>query len=437
MTNDQSLMTNAGNAGLGYPDILRALNIGNRAFSTSTLSSTSAPVSGLPSDPAEWTKVVELADQHMVAALLYHQLEGSDEWAGIPAQVRERLRLAYYLNADRNIRRFHQLRPLLLSLRRAGIPVIVLKGACLAELAYGNVALRPMSDADLLVPKQALEQARAVLSRAGCAHASADIETECRIAHQLGVFDKDGLTVEVHWTIERPVSPFTIDARGLWDRARKARVADVEVLVLCPEDLLLHLCLHTVYHHALAIGLLAFCDIARLIEHYRSELDWSLLASRARDWGAAKYAALALWLSRDLIGAEVPEDILDQLVPGGIDPGLLETARECILTHTSCRKGSARPLHDVFGPGSLSDRMAVFWRKLLPPADVLAATYRSMPGSAGPPRRRALWLQHIVRSCWTYLLRPRLARLKLSGGGQGPEKTLADWLSRAESPEPD
>ncbi|MFO7674790.1 MAG: nucleotidyltransferase family protein [bacterium] len=380
--------------------------------------------------PADWAAVADLAERHQVAALLYRRLEAGDRPEPVPADARARLRRAYYRTADRNIRRFRQLGPVLCGLRSAGIPVVVLKGALLAELVYGNIALRPMGDADLLVPRAELARARALLVEAGWANAAGDIETACRTYPDLGVFDKQGLWVEVHWTIEQPASPFRIDPAGLWERARPARVAGVEVRTLCPEDLLLHLCLHAGYHHEFAAGLLPFCDIARVIERFRAELDWPGLARTARDWGAGRYAGLGLELARVLLRARVPADALAELVPGGFDPAVVETARECVMAFSSCRQGAARPLRALVGTGSVGDRFGVFRRRLWPSRESLAAVYRGLPGAESPGRLRARWFGHLARSGWCYLVRPRLARLGLTGRGPDRTAALADWLDR-------
>ena len=136
----------------------------------------------------DWPSVAELARRHSLEPLLYHRLEREQKLSRVPAPEREQLRKAYYLNADRNIRRYHQLQPVLAALRDRGIPVILLKGACLAEIVYRNIALRPMRDVDLLVPKTELARARTALLEYGCAHKPDDIDTFTRISHQLGVF---------------------------------------------------------------------------------------------------------------------------------------------------------------------------------------------------------------------------------------------------------
>src|SRR4029077_8591239 len=105
------------------------------------------------SAPLDWDRVAEIAWQHRVAPLLYRALR-DDGQLGVPKPVLERLERAYLATAARNSLLFRALRDILEALRAADVPVIVLKGAVLAETAYRERALRPMNDIDLLVREQ-------------------------------------------------------------------------------------------------------------------------------------------------------------------------------------------------------------------------------------------------------------------------------------------
>lgn len=124
------------------------------------------PPSGNHRQPAyDWNEVVDAAAYHNLSPLLFKRLKQGGTWTCVPADAWERLRLAYFASANRNRRLYLQLRPLLAGLRTAGIPVIVLKGAYLAEAVYGDIALRPMGDVDLLVPSADLPGARQSCSK--------------------------------------------------------------------------------------------------------------------------------------------------------------------------------------------------------------------------------------------------------------------------------
>lgn len=111
----------------------------------------------------------------------------------------------------------------------------------------------------------------------------------------------------------------------LWARAVTARVAGIDALVLTPEDLVLHLCIHLTNH------LYAFCaracgDLAETIREYRASLSWDLVAERAVRWRCRRGVYLALRLAHDAVGADVPDTALRSLTPNGFDEGILAVA---------------------------------------------------------------------------------------------------------------
>jgi hypothetical protein len=339
-----------------------------------------------------------------VAPLLFKRLKESDARDCVPADVWKRLRHAYFASGDRNTRLCRELRTVLQRLRGSGVKVIVLKGAFLAEAVYGDVALRPMCDTDILVPRADLAKAESILLDMGGAH----VRRPGRAApapgvqgvdtgpghgirrHALPVLIRD-LAIELHWTIVSPTGPFRIDTAAIWDRAHAGTVAGVEVLSLSPEDLLLHLCLHFCYQDGCA-ELRHLCDIAETIHRFRDGLDWPLVTHSAREWDALRYAGLSLQLARNLLGAPVPEDTLNQLVPGDIDARLLKKAKECVLAHEKYDNWSLLPFPNRLGgrwtlarAKALSD--TVFLRR-----DEMALRYPRARDS------RHLWPYYILRS---------------------------------------
>src|SRR5207249_11280527 len=83
-------------------------------------------------DPGiRWTAIGTVAAHHGVAPLVYRGLRTLDDVGALlePAvQSRDRCRALYVQNVARNAYRFAELERVLGPLRRAGIPVILLKG---------------------------------------------------------------------------------------------------------------------------------------------------------------------------------------------------------------------------------------------------------------------------------------------------------------------
>lgn len=84
---------------------------------------------------------------------------------------------------------------------------------------------------------------------------------------------KQGFRSRTRWDVLSRPYPFKLDVADLWARARPARIAEAETWTLCPEDLLLHLCLHATFHRKFVqehVGLRPFCDIAESLSEKRS-----------------------------------------------------------------------------------------------------------------------------------------------------------------------
>jgi hypothetical protein len=369
-----------------------------------------------------------MADYHRLAPLLFKRLKENEARACVPTDAWERLRLAYFASADRNRRFYLQLRPLLAGLRTAGIPVIVLKGAYLAEAVYGDVALRPMGDVDLMVRSADLPRAQAILLDMADVHEQPqDIESLRRKTHHLPRALIRGLTIEIHWAVASPTGPFRVDAAGLWDRARPATTAGVEVLALSPEDLLVHLCLHFSRQHGLA-WLRLLCDTAETILRFRGEMDWMRVTDRAGEWGASRYVGLTLHLARSMLGTEVPGDVLERLVPGGPGKRILETARECLLAETDyLRSGS---LVDRWGAMPIGGKAKLSSERVFLSREEMAVRYPASRETKHFWFYYVLRLRDVTRTLVADVLRRGVPTAR--SGIEGRNAALANWLESEE-----
>jgi hypothetical protein len=105
------------------------------------------------------------------------------------------------------------------------------------------------------------------------------------------------LPVDLHWRIA-PRRRLAIDADALWQEARPARLADVEVSTLSPEATLIHLALHATTCSFAAFRLLHLCDVAWAV--HRSAHDPERLRQLAERWGARQHLGVVLEMARRL-----------------------------------------------------------------------------------------------------------------------------------------
>lgn len=282
---------------------------------------------------AQWSWLVEEVTRHELRSLTYRLL-ADDTTLGAPAPILETLRPQYVQNAIRNAHLFRHTSQLAKALSARGIPVMLLKGMHLARYLYAEPALRSMADVDIMVPRDRLAEAERVFLDHGYGPTPRpDLEEFCKWSNHLAKLTKpDAPVFEVHWSIERPTSPFRIDLEGLWARSRDATLDGAPVKLLSPEDLVLHLALHGSYHHRFdRSALKGMLDIHTAVVRHASDFDWSALTGRAAEWGASGFLYSTLRLTSEILGTPVPEAVLRQLPRQREDEDVIEVARRYIL----------------------------------------------------------------------------------------------------------
>jgi hypothetical protein len=258
-----------------------------------------------------WDDLLHKSALHNVTPFLYHRLTTFHPDVQIPANVLRKLRNSYLYNAGRNMRLYNELGRVLGIMQQHCIPVIALKGAHLASAVYRNISLRPMGDIDLLVKQIDLLMVHDILAEQG--YVSSKEETGCSQEHLPSYKNKDSIVIEIHFNIVPPPFSDRVDVEKLFARAQTCFIEGIELLSLCPEDLLLHLCMHASYDHGFDNGIMPLFDISTTIEHYAGDLDWEQVLSRGKEWGVSKCIYLSLFLAKKFAGAAIPEQIMKDL----------------------------------------------------------------------------------------------------------------------------
>jgi hypothetical protein len=317
------------------------------------------------------------ASDNGIAPLLYHRLTTVSGAPAVPPEVLGRLRGAALQSAAQSLQNRRELGQVLQALRRQRIAVIVLKGSHLGPLVYENPALRTMCDIDLLVGREDLTPAAGVLQDLGLVpqHKNVEMVDYARHHHLRPMARPGGIRVEIHWNIAPPDAPFAVDLPGLWARAQPVELAGVPALVLAPEDLVLHLCLHVSFGHGFRFGLRTAWDILEVARHHREALDWDVIAQRAQQWGVARYVYLTLRLARELVGVEIPPAVLARLQPPGFTADVVRWATTCVFT--SDGEAYVSPsMAELWTSRRLRGKLGVLWRTLFPSRAAMARIYQ-------------------------------------------------------------
>lgn len=113
-------------------------------------------------EPLNWCGLIEKAYGQKVAPLIGSALKQQGMFERIPAE--QRTRFETYLQNQRKKTRFLalQLIHVMKLLDEAGIPALPFKGAPLAMLTYGELAMRQFDDHDILVPAARIHDAKRI-----------------------------------------------------------------------------------------------------------------------------------------------------------------------------------------------------------------------------------------------------------------------------------
>ncbi len=358
--------------------------------------------------PAEGESLADCALRLKVGGLFYREIRSRNiSTELIPIDARNRLRDAYREVALRNTSLFFEASKVLKSLADHQLPVIALKGLSLAKSIYGDIALRPMSDIDLLVKEEDLVRAGRILLTLGYKQDFPAWESTLKIYHHLPPFtNKSGAIIELHWNIVTPNRPIKVELDGLWERACLIEVNNVEVRALSPEDVYFHLCIHACDNLQTGLDLIPLCDMAGLIKTSEDKFDWQILIDRATRWGGQKCVYLMLLLVRELLGAAPSEKIMSAIKPDDYQSGFFDEALEQIFDVSpldqliGIRIGTLSKIKKVRG---LKGKVLALLKKAFPSREYLARFY---PVSISSPKIYLCYLWRLGRPIVSYTTMP-------------------------------
>lgn len=276
---------------------------------TDRSSETASRIGALVQEGIDWERLLRMAQMHKLMPLLYWQLSGIPP-ENLPADILKRLRDHFNANHLRNLFLTGELLKLSDELGSRGIPALPYKGPVLASLAHGNLAFREFGDLDILVPKCDVLKARDVLVSLGYVPQRGVPETQeaalLRYDREYIFLRDNGSVVELHWTVAPRAISFMLDPACFWRRTMRVSLGGSTVSTLSREDTVLTLCVHGASH---LWGCVAWiCDVAELVR-VSEDLDWEELFAQASATNTRRMLLLGLSLARDLLDAELPEEV--------------------------------------------------------------------------------------------------------------------------------
>ena len=268
----------------------------------------------------DWNNVAQLAQRNGVSGLISPRVAELRETGLIPEPCARLIESNAMTVAASSLAIDIQLKRLFALAAEHEIPLIVLKGAAVANLLYPRPHARQAGDIDLLCKEEDYTRFFDVLVEAGyVTDGERELPSACstlETAFEQKFHPPDSrILIELHLdSIKLGIKP--ANATSIWDRAIPVSVGDSTVQSLGPQDLAFMLSVHL---HRHGFDRLAwFKDIDLLIRKYGATIDWDAVVEDARREGATA----SLWLTFDalekLLGTPVPEGLLEKVRPSFI-----------------------------------------------------------------------------------------------------------------------
>lgn len=232
------------------------------------------------------------------------------------------------------------------ALKKAGVPVILLKGAAYVMAKLPLAQGRIFSDIDIMVPKGSLNAVEAALMLHGWA--TMDIDAYDQRYYRTWMHELPPMTnikrstvIDVHHAILPETAYVHPDPVKLRAAAQTLDGYD-DLKIFAPVDMVLHSAVHLFHEGELHNGLRDLVDIDSLLRHF-SKLPsfWSELVERAKELELTRSLFYALRYTAQILHTPVPSEAIEAARIGSPDRltlALMDAlfSRALMPDHPSC-----------------------------------------------------------------------------------------------------
>ncbi|MDP3182428.1 MAG: nucleotidyltransferase family protein [Desulfobaccales bacterium] len=256
----------------------------------------------------------EFLRQSRLTPWLYRQVTQHGWEDYLTTDLLKDLRQDYILELMAASRQEQEIYKVIGALVQAGITLILLKGADLRLRLYGDPAVRPMRDLDLLIAFEDLDRAQQALIDLGYRIYPTYKELRPGFRQRAGnaihyVPPPDShLLVDLHWEIAVILDFYRLPYAFLRQKAIPLQYQGLPVYVLSPEHTLIHLCLHLYHHFPLVTQTL---DLALALVSL--PVDWAKFLKEAARFKCQRPVYLMLQEVAPLLPQAPPPEVMASL----------------------------------------------------------------------------------------------------------------------------
>ena len=324
-------------------------------------------------------EMAEYCIYHGIASIILRNLKLLGLENHIQKEAHNKLEGAFYRTLADNLQFQKDLIELSRKLSGEPIPLLVLKGPTLINQIYGDVALRPMDDIDLLVRPKDLSPLRGVLKALGY-----------RAVHFPHLFKRGRTVFDLHTdTIDRAriqsrAKAIRLDLEAMWARARP--IPDCHgMMMLNSRDQIVTLSVHALKHgFQRKIWLL---DIVECLELEQTSLVWDEIRDEARERGIMDILKLTFYMIKTGLGRALPhfaEAEIQSYRPGAIERRLIAVASRPNMPQI------LEPMLLLRALGGLRQKCAYILEASFPRPEILSL-------ASGTSFKQRLWLTYPIR----------------------------------------
>lgn len=269
-------------------------------------------VASLVAEGLSWPAFLAGVERNYVAPLVYRNLSSIPQPA-VPAKVLDTLRVRSKITAIKCEKFAAELIRLARLLESKSIDVIHYKGGVTAAEYYGAVTLRTFNDLDFLVRRTELAAVCEILESEGyrMSEKLSPQQFEHHVAHfKEFLYQRGDICLEPHWSLAGERYSFDTDYEGFWERSRHMTLNGKQLRVMSAEDSLLVLCLVGAKGRWKRLQMVT--DVAACIRN-SPNIDWERVRALAEQTGTVRILDLGLLLAAELVGARLPESLIQRI----------------------------------------------------------------------------------------------------------------------------
>ena len=258
----------------------------------------------------EWKTIFDLALTSGVLPSVFNKALRLYERM-IPDDVLQIQRVRLSAIAGRNVFLLQRLFEVVEFLESKGIAVVPFKGPVLAQKAYGDIAGRQFEDLDLIIERNDLSRAYALLISQGYKekeHLSPrEVEHQIRGGWGVALVSSDGsYQVDINCGIHHSFQDISgLNEQAIWADAEWQDLGGKKIRSISNEQELMMLCVHASKHCWERLSWV--CDVTGYIR--RNRINLGLLLSDSCRYTVSRMVLVGLCLSRDVHGTILPTEI--------------------------------------------------------------------------------------------------------------------------------